>query len=108
MYTVFPRNLAAARFYFKAPFGAATIRGRLDFEGGVYRDQYARTYTASIISLRSCMHVKCPCAYGNCCRSLTMWRDFEGSVYWDELADRCGDNSRAAGFQGNTVHVLIP
>ena len=27
-YTVFPRNLAAARFYFKAPFGAATIRGR--------------------------------------------------------------------------------
>ena len=25
MYTVFPRNLAAARFYFKAPFGAATI-----------------------------------------------------------------------------------
>ena len=52
--TVFPRNLAAARFYFKAPFGAATIRGRLDFEGGVYRDRYARTYTASIISLVVC------------------------------------------------------
>ena len=45
--TVFPRNLAAARFYFKAPFGAATIRGRLNFKGGVYRDRYARTYTAS-------------------------------------------------------------
>ena len=52
--TVFPRNLAAARFYFEAPFGAATIRGRLDFEGGVYRDRYARTYTASIISLVVC------------------------------------------------------
>ena len=50
-YTVFPRNLAAARFYFKAPFGAATIRGQLDFEGSVYRDRHARAYTASIISL---------------------------------------------------------
>ena len=29
-----------------------------------------------------------------------MRRDFEGAVYWDELADRCGDISRAAGFQG--------
>ena len=56
--TVFPRNLAAARFYFKAPFGAATIRGRLDFEGGVYRDRYARTYTASIISLARKMSLR--------------------------------------------------
>ena len=29
-----------------------------------------------------------------------MRRDFEGGVYWDELADRCGDISRAAGFRG--------
>ena len=29
-----------------------------------------------------------------------MWRDFEGSVYWDELAKICGNISRAAGFQG--------
>ena len=43
--TVFPRNLAAAEFYFKASFGAATIRGRLDFEGGVYRDRHARART---------------------------------------------------------------
>ena len=49
-HTVFPRNLAAARFYFKALFGAATIRGRLDFEGGVYRDRYAHAYTTPIIS----------------------------------------------------------
>ena len=50
-YTVFPQNLAAARFYFKAPFGAATIQGRLDFKGGIYRDQHAHAYTVSIISL---------------------------------------------------------
>ena len=30
------------------------LRGRLDFEGGVYRDRYARSYTASIISLVVC------------------------------------------------------
>ena len=28
---------------------AATVRGRLDFEGGVYKDRRARTYTTSII-----------------------------------------------------------
>ena len=46
------------------------------------------------------MHVKCPCAYGNCCQPLTMRRDFEGGVYWDKLADRCGNISRAVGFRG--------
>ena len=34
MYTVFPRNLAAATFNFVVQFGAATFRGRPDFEGG--------------------------------------------------------------------------
>ena len=48
----------------------------------------------------NCMHVKCPCAYGNCCQPLTMRRDFKGGVHWDELANRCGDISRAAGFRG--------
>ena len=45
-----------ARFYFKTQFGAATIRGWLDFEGGVYRDQHARAQTDSIISLFVCMY----------------------------------------------------
>ena len=27
-------------------------------------------------------------------------RDFEGGVYWDELAEICGKISRAVGFQG--------
>ena len=56
VYTIFPRNLAAARFYFKAQFGVATIRGRLDFEGGVYRDRHACAHTASIISLFVCTY----------------------------------------------------
>ena len=30
----------------------------------------------------------------------TMRRDFEGGVYWDELAEICGDISRVAGFRG--------
>ena len=40
-----------ARFHFKALFGVATIRGQLDFEGGVYRDRYTHAYTTPIISL---------------------------------------------------------
>ena len=105
-YTVFPRNLAAARFYFKAPFGAATIRGRR-------LQRSTRTRVHSFNNKPICMHVKCACAYGNCCRPLTMRRDFEGGVYWDELADRCGDISRAAGFRGaarfrgNTVCACV-
>ena len=163
------------RFNFKALYHAATIRGRLDFEGGVYRDQHARAYTTSVISLpysrkiwrgikfgglavslrnrqikirqnlllayipmaipyqtakfkstntfamaiwdptakfnsrqyfrlySICMHVQCACAYIYCCQPRTMRRDFEGGVYWDELAD---DILSAARFRGNTVFFL--
>ena len=35
--TVFPQNLTMAKVYFKATFGAVTIRGRLDFKGVVPR-----------------------------------------------------------------------
>ena len=34
------------------------------------------------------------------CRPFTMRRDFEGGVYWHELAETCGEISRAAGFRG--------
>ena len=34
MNTVFPRNLTATRFYFKALFGVVTIRWQLDIKGG--------------------------------------------------------------------------
>ena len=51
-HTVFPRIDAAAFIYFVVQFGAATIRGRLLFEGGVYYfGQYDRApYTASLAS----------------------------------------------------------
>ena len=83
---------------------AARFRGRR-------LQRSTRTRVHSFNNKPICMHVKCVCAYGNCCRSLTMRRDFEGGVYWDELADRCGDISRAAGFRGaarfrgNTVYT---
>ena len=34
------------------------------------------------------------------CQPRIMRQDFEGSIYWDELAEICGDVSSAAGFQG--------
>ena len=51
-HTVFPRIDAAAFIYFVVQFGAATIRGRRLFEGGVYYfGQYDRApYTASLAS----------------------------------------------------------
>ena len=56
LYTVFPRNLAMVRFNLKVLYLVATIRGWLDFEGGVYRDQHLRTYTAPEIIV--CMHAR--------------------------------------------------
>ena len=37
-----------------------------------------------------------------------MWRDFEGGIDWDELAEICSDILSAAGFRGavNTVYVV--
>ena len=43
-----------------------------------------------------------------------MRQDFKGSIYWDELAEICGEISRVAGFQdaarfqGNTVYIKEP
>ena len=102
-----------ARFNFKVLYHAATIRGRLDFEGSIYRDRHVRVYTASIISLFVCMYM-CVCAYVNRWWPRTMRWNFEGSVYWDELAEICGKIWRAAGFQGaarfrgNMVYVSTP
>ena len=78
---------------FKALFGAVTIRGRC-------LQRSTRTCVHSFNNKPICMHIKCVCAYGSCCQPLTMRRDFEGGVYWDELADRCGEILRMAGFQG--------
>ena len=45
--------------------------------------------------------------YVDCCLPRTMWQDFEGSVYWDELAEICSKISRAAGFRGNMVYMYM-
>ena len=59
--TIFPQNLAVVRFYFKAPFGAATIRGWLDFECGIYRDQHSCAYTINLLhtSIYECTYNAC-------------------------------------------------
>ena len=49
-FTVFPRNLAAARFYFEAPFGAVTIRGRC-------LQRFTRVRVHSFNTKPSCIHV---------------------------------------------------
>ena len=46
--TVFPWNLAAARFNFETLFHAATIRGWLDFEGSIYTLDLTRGYHPSM------------------------------------------------------------
>ena len=55
-------NFAICIYRISRP-SAATIRGRLDFEGGVYRDQHTRAYTPSIISLFVSMYNACAHTY---------------------------------------------
>ena len=86
--TVFPRNLAATRFYFKALFGAAICPRQLDFEGGAYRDWPARTHEVSVIILFICTY-NVHAHTCNSCQSFTVQWDFEGSTYgmsWQEHA----------------------
>ena len=75
--TVFPWNLA--RFW------------------GRHLQRLTRMCIHSFNNKPICMYA---CAYVNCCQPLTMWRNFEGGVYCDELVDGCSNISRAAGFQG--------
>ena len=83
-HTVFPRNLVAARFYFKALFGATTIQGRLDIESGVCRDRQTCGFDNQHCSpfVRLSMN---NAVYSS--RPFTMWRDFEGGIYWDDLSE---------------------
>ena len=98
--TVFPRNLAAVRFYFKAQFGAATIQGRLDFEGGVYTDWHACVCTASIISL----HVFV-CTHNACAHMYWLAILYHAARFWGQrllgwVRRNMQRYSRAAGFRG--------
>ena len=109
--------------YYKHRISSKSRHSEILFQGSVwcgdnssmarFRGWHLQRLTRTCIhSFNRYMHVKRLCAYGNWCRPLTMWRDFEGGVYWDELADRCSDISRAAGFRGaarfrgNTVVVI--
>ena len=79
---------------------------------GRHLQRSARThvYAASITSPFVCMYNVCAHTY-YCCRPFIMRRDFEGSIYWDELAEIRSDISRAVGFwgtvrfRGNTVCI---
>ena len=117
--TVFPQNLTTARFYFKAQCGTVTIRGWLDFEGGVYRDRHACSYTASVISLVVCTYNACAYMYMYYSwRSFTMWWDFEGGRllgwvcrntwrHFEGKISRCGEISRKYGMSVIVVHTKI-
>ena len=68
------------------------------------------------LSLFVCMYNACVHMYVYHCQPCTMRRDFEGCVYWNELAGICSNILRVAGFrdavrfQGNRyihVHVYI-
>ena len=56
------RNFAMARFYFKALFGAVTIREGLDNEGSIYKDKYV-VLTISIAA--HYMHEYCTYVYSS-------------------------------------------
>ena len=87
----FPQNFATARFYFKGLFDVATVRGWLArFQGQrLLRLTHTHTYIHSFNNKPIYMHVHeltyTYIYYG--CRPYTMWQDFEGSIYWDELAE---------------------
>ena len=71
---------------------------------------FKSTANSNFIELTICRVFSDPVTY--CCRPHTMWRDFEGGVYWDELVEICNDILRvaefrgAARFQGNTVCMV--
>ena len=84
---------------------------RQQFKGSVYRDRHAHMHTASIISLFVCIYNACAYACKSCWPFTMQW-DFEGGIYWDELAETCGNISRVVGFwgvarfRGNMVFAL--
>ena len=86
--TVFPRNPAAARFNFKAPYHAATIQGQHP-----QRSTHTRVHS---FSDNVCTYCACAHTYSVYrCQPRTMWQDFKGGV---DLAEICNNILRAAEF----------
>ena len=106
--TVFPRNLAAARFNFKSLHPATKFRGRR-----LVHSPTSRLHTSSSISIVRIARVRLHSAYTLNPTTLFHAARFEGGVYWNQPPYRCGKISRVAGFQGvarfrgNTVVDLI-
>ena len=94
MYTVYSIS--------KALFDASTIRGWLDFEDGVYRDQHSHMYTASIMSLLVCMYIVCVYTYMHIVVDSVPCGKISRAVFigmsWPKYAVR---------FRGNTVLYIM-
>ena len=87
LHTIFPQNFAMARFYSKAQFDVAIIRGQLDFEGSIHRiSTHTHTCTTSIISLFVCTNNPCVHMY-IATDPFTMRQDFKHGAYWDVLTE---------------------
>ena len=99
------------RFYFKALFNAATIRGQLHFEDGVYRDPHIRMLICSINNEPILYYVCMYNAHVYTCTYIVVNLyhvvRFQGGMYWDELAEICGDISRVPKFQRNSLHKYL-
>ena len=89
-----------ARFYFKTPVRCRHNSRSARFRGG----RLQRSTRTRVHSFNSCMDIKCPCAYGNCCyHAARFWGcRLLGRVdryVWRRLKGVQG----AARFRGNTV-----
>ena len=78
----------------------ATIRGQLDFEGGVYRDRCARTYTTSILIVSLFNYLYARKMRVRIGKFLPCSEISRAAFIGTSLVDRCGDILRAAGFRG--------
>ena len=89
-----------AKIYFKALFDVMTIRG-----WHLQRSTRTCVYSFNnepLYARITHVHV-CICITRS--RPFTIRRDFNSSIYWDELAEICGDVLRAAEFREDTVHI---
>ena len=97
LHTIFPRNPAKARLYFKAQFGMMTIRGWLNSKGGVNRDRHSSCmHTPPQCVYVRIMHVRiCTCITISISTFIMSWQEHISRVAWF----RC-----AATFWANTAY----
>ena len=93
---IFPRNLAEGRFYFNAPFGKATIRGR----PGWHPQRSTRTHIhiCSFNNKPICMHVYCVCT---CVLPPTLYH--VARFRWQHLLDELVGRKMRQHFEGGRI-----